>query len=320
VRSALVGAAVLVACAVAAYVPVQSEARAGSAGSRPEPRVVDAPKPARELSLLFVHHSVGAQLLADPGPGDGVRRHENGGGLRSLLESSGYRVHGATYGSRLGERTDLFDWPDKFTRHMDELLTTADGSSPMRGGARHDVVLFKSCFPNNGFDSTGTAPGTPRGPELSVENAKAALRSLLPEFRKHPNVLFVYLTAPPLAPKTPPEPLWKWAAKSLLGRSSEQRLTAQAQLAGQFNAWVVGERGWLDGYPLKNVAVVDYQQMLANDQHLLVYPTGDGSDSHPSSEGQLRAAPLVLAALNRAVATAGIDRPLGSEPATNSRE
>ena len=39
---------------------------------------------------------------------------------------------------------------------------------------------------------------------------------------------------------------------------------------------------------------------------LLVYPTNDGLDSHPSSEGQRRAAEAFVPFLNRAVRRAGL--------------
>ena len=44
----------------------------------------------RPLRLLFLHHSIGGQLLAEPGPDDGKGAvHPNGGGLRKRLEASG---------------------------------------------------------------------------------------------------------------------------------------------------------------------------------------------------------------------------------------
>jgi hypothetical protein len=263
------------------------------------------PPPGRPLRLLFVHHSVGSQLLADPGTGE--KQHVNGGGFRKLLEGAGYVVHDATYGSKLGENTDMFDWRPKFSGHMDELLTTADGSVPLPGGAKHDVVMFKSCYPNNGFVGRGEK-GNPDGPELTVENAKAALSSLLPEFQKKPDTLFVYLTAPPLAAKGYPDRLWKWAIKRALGRDTSAKRAEEGAMAREFNDWVVSPDGWLRGYPLKNVAAIDYYDLLTRpaNSNFLNYPTGDGSDSHPASEGQKIAAPQLLSALNRAVHAAGL--------------
>jgi hypothetical protein len=291
--------------AVALY-PVDVIAKSPAPPRPPNPDP-PAPAPARSLRLLFVHHSVGGQLLADPGPGELPAQHVNGGGLRKLLQSAGYDVHTATYGSKLGERTDLFDWRPKFSQHMGELLTTADGSQALPGGAKHDVVMFKSCFPNNAFTAAGDSARAD-GPELTVENAKAALSSLLPEFQKQPDTLFVYLTAPPLAAKSYPERLWKWTIKRAVGRDTATKRAQEGALARAFNDWVVSPDGWLRGYPGKNVAAIDYYDMLSRpgNSNFLHYPTGDGSDNHPSSEGQKLAAPQVLAALNRAVERAGI--------------
>jgi hypothetical protein len=303
------GAVASVVVGAVALIPIQSTARSVPA-SRPKPAAPGkVAAPARPLDLLFIHHSVGDQLLAEPGR-DGVKgQSSNGGGLRRLLEQDGYRVHTATYGSALGEHTDLFDWPDKFQKHGDEVVTTADGNVAMPGGKKHDVVLFKSCFPNNRFLGRGEAPGNAKGPALTVENAKAALRSLLPAFERHPDTLFVYLTIPPNAPRTYPERLGVWVLRALTGRSTTSKMERQAELARELNSWVVSEQGWLAGYSRKNVAVIDYYDFLTGGQsNFLAYPSKDGKDSHPTSEGQKRVAPDVLRALNTAVERAGIGR------------
>jgi len=40
---------------------------------------------------------------------------------------------------------------------------------------KNQIVLFKSCYPNNEFTGVGTPPGDPAGPDLTLLNAKAAL-------------------------------------------------------------------------------------------------------------------------------------------------
>src|SRR5690349_3824647 len=138
------GAVVAVLVGAALLVPVQSTARSVPASRPKTPPLGKVSPPARPLDLLFIHHSVGDQLLAEPGK-DGVKgQSSHGGGFRKLLEQDGYRVHTATYGSALGEHTDLFDWPEKFQKHVDELVTTEDGNVAMPNGQKHDVVLFKS--------------------------------------------------------------------------------------------------------------------------------------------------------------------------------
>src|SRR5215831_10695012 len=129
--------------------------------------------PARPLELLFIHHSCGAQLLATPGPESDFSKgtyptSTNGGGLRARLEKLPYAVHEATYGSRIGEKTDIFDWLPKFRDQMEELLACDLQDQRYTNGKRNDIVLFKSCFPNNNFASAGSSPGYPSGPELSL--------------------------------------------------------------------------------------------------------------------------------------------------------
>jgi hypothetical protein len=165
--------------------------------------------------LLFIHHSCGGQLLAPPGPDrqSGGRciydSHPNGGSLRKRLADEGYEVHEASYGSVVGEDTDLYHWADKFRGQMDLVLRTDRQDLTYPDGRRNQIVVFKSCFPNNELEAEGTPPGNPRGPALTVWNARAALQSLLPILRKHPDVLFVYLTAPPVAPRPPRERLFR---------------------------------------------------------------------------------------------------------------
>jgi hypothetical protein len=265
--------------------------------------------PNRQLNLLFIHHSCGGQLLASAGPDQGTNciytTHPNGGGLRSRLEQSSYRFHEASYGSRIGEKTDVFDWLPKFRNAMDEILTCDFQDSRYSDGRRNDVVVFKSCFPNNAFKSRGEAPGNSMGPELTLSNAKAAYSALLEEFRKQPQTLFVCLTAPPLA-KPPPQPLWRQALNKIRGRIPAE--IAGAPLAREFSNWLEDGNGWLKNSNLTNVVVFNYYDVLTGhgQSDLSVYPSGDGYDSHPSREGNEKAAQAFVPFLNRAARRAGL--------------
>jgi hypothetical protein len=271
-------------------------------------------KPGRALRLLFIHHSVGGALFASPGAEKSVARciwssHPEGGSARALLEAQGYEVHEASYGSEVGERTDLLDWPAKFRKKMDRVLTCDRNDTFYGDGKQNDVVIFKSCFPNNRFVAEGTPPGNLEGPELTVWNARAALSALLPEFEKYPKTLFVYLTVPPLAPRVPAEPLWKFLAKRAMGKiTSAAVLTRQGALAREFNDWTVASDGWLKDYPLKNVVVFDLFNLLTGDgaSNLLRYPTEDGYDSHPSRIGNEKVAKDLVPFINRALRRAGL--------------
>jgi len=175
-------------------------------------------------------------------------------------------------------------------------------------GKRNDIVAFKSCFPNSNFMGAGTPPGNPAGPDLTVWNAKAAYTALLGEFRKQPKILFVCVTAPPLIAASRPEPLWKVLARKILARPRETVDPQSGRRAREFNNWLKAADGWLKDYPLKNVAVFDLYDILTDEgkSDFLRFPTGGGYDSHPTREGNERAARAFVPVLNRAVRRAGL--------------
>jgi hypothetical protein len=276
------------------------------------------------LHLLFIHHSCGGQLLAAHGAEEGkdiahaiYSSHPNGGGLRSRLEQNSYKIHEASYGSELGERTDVFDWLPKFRNQMDQVLACDFQDKKHLDGIRNQIVVFKSCFPNNAFTGEGAEPGNPAGPELTVRNAKASYTALLAEFRKHPEVLYVCLTAPPLAPKIPPQPLWKLIAKKVLGRYVDP--AASAHWAREFSSWLAAKEGWLKDYNLPNVVVFDYFDILTGGgtSDFCAFPTGNGYDSHPSSEGNQKAADAFVPFLNRAIHRSGLIQSLPTQTKSN---
>jgi len=273
----------------------------------------DAP-PSVPLNLLFIHHSVGGQLLADPGAQEDTpdarrslhRTHPNGGGLRALLAAQGYQVHEASYGSEIGQKTDLFDWLPKFRDSMPRILATRWQDETLAAG-QNQVVAFKSCYPNNSF-TLGDTTGNARGPELTLANAMATFTALRTELARYPQVLFLYVTAPPLRDDSGLEPAWKSLAKRLLGRPTlvEERHAAAA-LARQFNTWVTAEDGWLAGYPQQNIVVFDYFDLLTDGRaNFLQFASLGGTDNHPHSDAQRRAAPRFASLLNRAVRHAAL--------------
>jgi hypothetical protein len=273
----------------------------------------DAP-PSAPLNLLFIHHSVGGQLLADLGTQEDTpdarrslhRTHPNGGGLRALLMAQGYRVHEASYGSEIGHKTDIFDWLPKFRDSMPRVLTTRWQDETLAAG-QNQIVAFKSCYPNNAFRA-GNAPGNARGPELTLANARATFDALRTEFAPHPQVLFVYVTAPPLRDDSGSEPAWKSLAKRLLSRPTlaEERREAAA-IAREFNSWVTATDGWLAGYLQRNIAVFDYFDLLTDGRsNFLQFASEGGTDNHPNADAQRRAAPRFTSLLNRAVRHAGL--------------
>lgn len=300
-------------------VPVGGGAPAPAASAAPKATPMDLSsfsdqKPDKPLRLLFIHHSCGGQMFAPAGEEKEVARciyvsHPNGGGARKLLEAQGYEVHEASYGSEIGEATDLFDWLPKFKNKGDKLLGVDQNDRFFTDGRVNQIVVFKSCYPNSDFVGEGVAPGNPAGPELTYWNARATLSALLPELQKHPEVLYVYMTAPPRAPKVDKERAYKAVLKAILGKPSAKDVHAeQAALARKFNTWVVAKDGWLKDYPLKNLVVFDHYDLLTDKgaSNLSRYATEDGWDSHPSRDGNTKAAAEFVPFVNRAVRRAGL--------------
>lgn len=312
-KTPIIIAALAVAGVVAAFVTSEPAPPKPDPKERPVTMNLDAYSDAAPdvgLRLLFIHHSCGGQLFAPHGDEDVGEAciydaAENGGGLRPMLEKAGYEIHEASYHSKIGHDTDIFHWLPKFRDQMDLVMKVDHQDTFFEDDRRHDIVMFKSCYPNNVFVGMGTAPGNPEGPELRVENAKAAYRELLPIFAKYPDKLFVAVTAPPKV--LLPESFAKSFVKRLLGRTT---LADSGVWARAFNSWMVdAEKGWLSEYPNKNVVVFDYYDVLTGhgQSNFSVYGSGaNGLDDHPSSEGNRAAAKELLPFLNRAVRRAGL--------------
>lgn len=267
------------------------------------------------VQFLFIHHSCGGQLLAAAGPNDGGHAdtgdrciyvsHPNGGGLRADLEAAGFMVNEASYGSIVGEDTDICHWNAKFRDEMDRIVRTRRQDELLPEGVSNRVVAFKSCFPNNHFTGEGSEPGDPDACELTAANAKAAYRATLASLAARPDVLFVTFTAPPQAE---PRPVGlREKIKAMFAGKPRQ-----ADLAREFNAWLVDtETGWLADDVVGNVVVFDHYDILTRhgQTNWSAYPTRDGRDSHPNGEGNRASAqafvPFIQQALERFAARAG---------------
>ena len=304
-------------CVVLALVPVRQPAPVvprNMPGNTPEldlARYSDAP-PEQPVELLFIHHSVGGQLLADAGEESGpdarrciYDRHPNGGGLRRKLAQNGFRVHEASYSSAIGQHTDLFDWLPKFREQFDRIQRT-ERQDKLLDAAVNRIVMFKSCYPNSAFKLDGPQTQT----VLTLTNAQAAMRALRDELARHSNTLFVYFTAPPLRARASSERLWKFVAKRWLNKpDSATEQTHAANTAREFNNWMKSPTGWLEGYTGHNIVVFDYFNILTGDgrSNFLEFASRNGTDDHPSAAGQQIAAERCVPFLNRAVRHAGLD-------------
>lgn len=246
---------------------------APSAPASPQ-AVPAAAAPAPATRLVFVHHSVGENWLND-----------GYGGLAAALQRHRYFVSDTNYGwgpNAIGDRTDIPNWLDWFRSRetpaaMAALLRDNGVRSPYartlaNPGGRNRIVLFKSCYPNSSLAGRPNDPPRP-GRRLTVSNAKYVYNELLKYFRTRPGTLFVVVTAPPNSDR------------------------AHAANARAFNTWLV--RDWLDRYPLRNVAVFDFYNVLTapGSHHRLVngrvqhvHPAGRNTTAYPSGDDHPNAA------------------------------
>ena len=251
-----------------------------SAAPLPAPNIqaLDPAPPDHVVKLIFIHHSTGENWLTD-GYGD----------LGKTLDQNNYFVSDTNYGwgpDSIGDRTDIPNWVEWFSsgeteRYMQALLNENEQhSSYTRSlsdpGGENEIILFKSCFPNSALEgSPDDPPGTYE--ELTVGGAKYVYNEILGYFANHPEKLFIVITAPPLSD------------------------AAYADNARAFNNWLVND--WLSEYPLSNVAVFDFYNVLTDpdahhrinngqveyisgSQTTLAYPSGDD----PPSEAGIRKA------------------------------
>ena len=156
-------------------------------------------------------------------------------------------------------------------------------------GGENQIILFKSCFPNS--DLSGSPNDPPSDGEWhTISHAKYVYNQLLDYFITRPDKLFIAITPPPLLN------------------------TDNAENARQFSRWLVED--WLieNDYPLDNVAVWDFHNMLTDpDNHhryqdgLIDYTITHGAgflyydsdgDEHPNSAGNQKATDEFVPMLN----------------------
>lgn len=215
-----------------------------------------------EHRAVFLHHSVGRGIL-------------NQGGLRDSLLDIGVLVRGATYGDEIGEETDMCDWATKFESDMERIFNfKAHPNQYYSDGFANDIVIFKSCYPNSNIGTADASSPVPSQRQKTMDNYTGYFKSLAATFKKYPNKLFVYMTAPPLAPeRTTPE---------------------NAARARSFNQWLQNE--FIPAYQqetgLRNFVVFDLFDLLANPENLLKeqFRTERPGDSHPNIAGYQAAA------------------------------
>jgi len=210
--------------------------------------------------LLFIHHSVGENWL-------------NEGGLKDSLAGLGVGVHSVTYGSDIGQDTDMSDWVSKFNRYFEKMLKydiKPDILYP--GDMENDIIMFKPCFPNSDIGAEGTPPGNPLEKDRTVWNYKSVFAHLKEQFSKAPGKSFIYVTAPPLVPT--------------------ETSVENANRAREFNDWVKNDfvADYMKRTGMENFRVFDLFDILADSSNCLqpAYRRSE-TNSHPNANGSREA-------------------------------
>jgi hypothetical protein len=226
---------------------------------------VDPGKLSKPLSMVWLHHSTGDALLR--------------GGLLDALRADGVVFHDINYGEAgvdgyvVGDHTDIPDWPKTFNtpKYFNVVKTWK-----LSGQKHHDIVMFKSCFPNSNITSDGM-----------LEQYKRYFNDLLATIRANPDILFIGMSTPPLVKAdTTPE-----AAK---------RARAWAH-------WLTTEFA----RDVRNVRIFDLFDALSiaadrPDANTLVPQfSTNPKDSHPSPRGARAVTRLFIPWFNRVVREAG---------------
>jgi hypothetical protein len=212
--------------------------------------------------MVWHHHSTGDNILA--------------GGLLAALKQNNIEFYDINYKEAkvgdyvIGDHTDPPDFPKNFNN---ESYFDVIKAWELKGEKKqHDIVMFKSCYPASNVDG-----------EQKLEDYKKYYLSLLPTIKKHPNILFIAMSTPPLVKK-------KTSAES-------------AKRARAWSKWITGE--YVKMAP--NVKVFDIFDALAiregqPDENTLVPQfSTDKWDSHPSKAGAQAVTRLFIPWFNRAI-------------------
>ncbi|HIE57826.1 MAG TPA: hypothetical protein EYP88_06315 [Anaerolineales bacterium] len=216
-------------------------------------------------NIVFLHHSTGTNLIRQ-------------GNMRELFREAGYNFwdhgyneqglrtpEGASTGYNYnipGDNTN----PGGFYR----IFNQTEYPFPLNaysGLLQHEVIIFKSCFrPTNHIRS-----------DEQLEQYKTWYLGIRDEMDRHPEKIFIIITAPPLNPaETNPE---------------------EAARARIFADWLKSDE-YLDGHA--NVFTFDFFNVLAEsdpdaeDHNMLQAAYRDGNDSHPNQLANETIAPILV--------------------------
>jgi hypothetical protein len=228
------------------------------------------------VRIIFLHHSCGANLIAE-------------GGVREGLTALGYEFYDHGYNEEglvlpdgtwtgtnfdvPGDNTDpdgyaaifsqpLHDPPDNTFSHL----------------MQYDVIAFKSCFPVSNIES-----------EAQLQEYRSHYLSIRDRMDQYPGKVFVIVTQPPEVPA-----------------NSSPDAAARAR---SFGEWLQSDE-YLSGHP--NVFVFDFFGRLAGaDNFLRPDYRMDEYDAHPNEVANRTVGPLFVDFLDQAIRSygGGVPRP-----------
>mgnify|MGYP005834731235 CR=1 FL=1 len=215
---------------------------------------------ARPVSIIFLHHSCGANLIEQ-------------GGLRERLTALGYAFYdhgynadglvladGAPAGYDFGVPDDNTD-PDGFAAIFAQPLHDPPDNT-FSHLMQYDVIAFKSCFPVSNIES-----------DEQLAQYKAYYLSIRNRMDQYPDKLFIIVTQPPQVPNnTLPD------------------MTVRARV---FANWLASPE-FLAGHP--NVVTFDFFGLLADPASNCLRPEYrvDEYDAHPNELANRTIAPLFV--------------------------
>lgn len=224
-------------------------------------------------NIIFLHHSVGNNLIEQ-------------GHIREKLSAVGYSFWDHDYNS-----PGLRDPEGKLTGYSYDVPndnTDPDGlagvfaqrtyglpTNALSGLLQHEVIIFKSCFPNSNIAS-----------DEQLEQYKTWYLGMRDVMDRHPDKIFIALGEPPLNPvETSPD---------------------AAARARAFANWLKSDE-YLKGHP--NVFAFDLFGQLAEDNpaapdyNMLSKVYRDGTDSHPNAKANETIGPVLVNTVDNAIHT-----------------
>ncbi len=225
----------------------------------------DPGKPSKTLTMNWMHHSTGKDLLE--------------GGLLAALKANNIKFHDMYYkegtvdGYVIGDHTDPQDFHKAFgsPKYFDVIRKWE-----LEGGKQHDIVMFKSCFPASDIKD-----------QAMLDKYKEYYRLLFPSFKKHKDILFIGMSTPPLMKgKTTPDNAKRareWAKWVTTEYATD---IPNVQIFDLFAAMAI-----LEGKPDQNTLAPQFG--------------ADKYDSHPTKEAAKAVTRLFIPWLNRALRESG---------------